>query len=400
MANARIANPEQTDIPIAYPPAPDGQVLYVIGDIHGRRDLLEQVHELIDRDKAQARSANSSGPAMSAGPLVAADTAQPEGHAPAARSDVGAPSVIGPELTVRGRIHAKGEVRIDGHVYGDVHAGRIVVGQAARIEGSLAADDVWISGSMQGTVRGNSLTFKKDAHVKADVLHKSLIIEEGCHIEGRSRQLRDPLSEHRSPLPPQEPATLEIYLGDYIDRGDDSRGVVESLIERAQQTSTVFLRGNHEQFMLDFVAGTLDFSMWRQIGALSTLRSYGIQVSQLGFSSPQSAVRTALQEAIAPRHARFFGDTLPYFVAGSYLFVHAGVRPGNPLERQQPQDLMGIRRQFLEFEGKFEHIVVHGHTTVRTPEFKHNRINVDTGAYSSGRLTCLRIGTEGPRLLA
>lgn len=427
MTNTRIADPERTDLPIGYPPAPDGQVLYVIGDIHGRRDLLEQIHKLIDRDKARVRSAGPSelaGPgsepmllvkpheeradrpagtgAMSAGPEAAADAAQPEGCMSAAQSDVrGTPSAIGPELTVRGRIQAKGEVLIDGHVHGDVHATRIVVGREASIEGSLVAGDVLISGSMQGTVRGNSLTFKSSARVKADLLHQSLVVEEGCHIEGRSRQLLDPLSERHnsSLLPSREPAPLEIYLGDYIDRGDDSRGVVELLIERAQQTNTVFLRGNHEQFMLDFMAGTLDFSMWKQIGALSTLRSYSIQASQFGFSSPQNAVQSALQEAMAPRHTRFFGDTLPYFVAGPYLFVHAGVRPGIPLEQQRSEDLMGIRRLFLEFEGDFGHIVVHGHTPVRAPEFKHNRINIDTGAYSSGHLTCLRIGAEGPRLL-
>lgn len=426
MTNTRIADSERTEI-IAYPPAPDGQVLYVIGDIHGRRDLLERVHKAIDQDKARARSAGPPEPtgrgsapillvkpheeradrpansgAESAGPSTAADAGQPEVRMPVAQSDVLAgTSAIGPDLRVKGRIKAKDEILIAGDVCGDVHAARIVVGPEANIEGSLIAGEVVIHGSVQGTVRCNSLTLEKGARVKADVLYKSLTVEQGCVFEGKSRQSRDPLSERHNGgmLPSQEPATLEIYLGDYIDRGDDSRGVVELLLERAQQTNTVFLRGNHEQLMLDFVAGTLDFSIWKQVGALSTLRSYGVQASQFGFSSPQNAVRSALQQAIATRHAQFFGDTLRYFVAGPYLFVHAGVRPGIPLEEQQPIDLMGIRGQFLEFEGSFEYIVVHGHTPMQAPEFRRNRINVDTGAYLTGRLTCLRIGPDGPRLL-
>jgi serine/threonine protein phosphatase 1 len=275
------------------------------------------------------------------------------------------------------------------------------MGQDARIEGAVVAADVVIAGSMQGTVRGNTLTIEKGASVKADLLHKSLIVAEGCHFEGRSRQSEDPLSDrHAISLSPSlQPATLEIYLGDYIDRGDDSRGVVDLLIERARHTKTVFLRGNHEQFLLDFADGVLDLADWRQTGALSTLRSYGIQASQFGMASPQSAVRSALRQALADGHERFYNDTLPYFVAGRYVFVHAGLRPGIPMTRQVPEDMTTIRRQFLDYEGEFEHIVVHGHTLVRTPEFKHNRINVDTGAYSSGRLTCLRIGADGPRVL-
>lgn len=307
MTDTPITDPEQMDVPICYPPAPDGQVIYVIGDIHGRRDLLEQVHMLIDRDKTRV------------------------------------PWWLGARRRPGGR--------------------------------ELPASAVtW--GSMK----------PRDA---------------GPNRNGKSRQSDNPPSELHSGslLPPLEPAVLEIYLGDYIDRGGDSRAVVELLIERAQQTKTVFLRGNHEQFMLDFVAGTLDFSIWKQAGALPTLRSYGIQVSQFGFSSHQNTVRSAVEKALAPRHGRFYGDTVPYFVVSPYLFVHAGVRPGIPIEQQQPEDLLSIRRQFLEFEGSFGHIVVHGHTPVRAPEFKRNRINADTGAYATGRLTCLRIGPDGPRVL-
>jgi serine/threonine protein phosphatase 1 len=306
MTDTRVQDPERTDLPVDYPPAPDNQIIYVIGDIHGRLDLLEQVHKLIDRDKARMpwwqgarRHAAQNSPAS-----------------PATRESANARD-----------------------------------GRPSR--------------------------------------------------NGILRQPFDPLSELPSDclLPRLEPAVLEIYLGDYIDRGDDSRAVVELLIERAQKTKTVFLRGNHEQFLLEFMAGTLDFSIWKQVGALPTLRSYGIQVGQFGFSPSQNALRSALEKALAPKHGRFYSDTVPYHVAGPYLFVHAGVRPGISLEQQHPEDLMGIRRPFLEFEGNLGHVVVHGHTPAREPEFKRNRINVDTGAYSTGRLTCLRIGPDGPRVL-
>lgn len=429
MTTTRIADPDGTDLPISYPPAPDGQVIYVIGDIHGRRDLLERVHQVIDQDKAQAHTAglfeltggspapvllatpqaDSNGRltaglgARSSGLEAGRDREQPAARMPAPHRDdaQAALSTIGSDLRVKGRIKAKDEIRIDGHVCGDVHASRIVVGPEASIEGSLIASEVLISGRVQGTVRCNSLALETGARVKADVLYTSLRVEEGCVFEGKSRQSRDPLSERQNMdlVPLHGPTALEIYVGDYIDRGDDSRGVVELLIQRAEQTKTVFLRGNHEQLMLDFVAGTVDFSIWKQVGALATLRSYGVQASQFGFLAPQATMRSSLKQAIDARHARFFDDTIPYWVAGAYLFVHAGVRPGIPLEEQQPIDLMGIRQQFLEFKGSFEHIVVHGHTPTQFPEFRHNRINVDTAAFSTGRLTCLRIGADGPHVL-
>jgi serine/threonine protein phosphatase 1 len=410
MTSMSIADSERTDAPVAYPPAPEGRVLYVIGDIHGRRDLLERVFKAIDRDKARARDfdQNQVWPQNEAGSAPAPfmhtrrdRSTGPEGES-APRAEAGSPltsSFIGPDLTVNGLIEAKGDVLIDGHVCGDVCAGRIVVGKGASIEGSLVARDVVISGSIKGIVRSDSLTLGQTSCVKADVIHNSLVIEQGCQFEGRSRRLdhRHRASDHDG-LPPS-PAALEIYLGDYIDRGEDSRGVVDALIERAKHVETVFLRGNHEQFLLDFLAGTLDLSMWKQVGATATFQSYGVQAGQLSFLASQATQRQALGEALTERHARFYASTVPYFVAAPYLFVHAGLRPGIPLDQQHPADLMGIRRQFLEYQGDLGHIVVHGHTPVAHPEFKHNRINLDTEAYSTGRLTCLKIGIDGPELL-
>lgn len=396
MTSMSIAETEPTAAPIAYPPAPGGRILYVIGDVHGRRDLLEKVFKAIDSDMARASSQDL---APSPGAPASFTNSAASAHSPAAEEESQPSSFIGPDLTVTGQIEARGNVHIDGRVCGDVSAGRIVVGEGASIEGSLVARDVVISGSLSGTVRGDKLTLGPTACVKADVIHNSLVIEQGCQFEGRSRRLDQ---RHRASDPARlrrSHAALEIYLGDYIDRGEDSRGVIDALIDRSEQVECLFLRGNHEQFLLDFLSGTLDLSMWKQVGGMATLQSYGVQAGQRSFLVSQATLRKSLGEALPERHRRFYSETVPYFLAEPYLFVHAGLRPGIPIEEQHPADLMGIRQQFLEFEGDLGHIVVHGHTPVQVPEFRHNRINLDTGAYSTGRLTCLRIGHEGPELL-
>lgn len=108
------------------------------------------------------------------------------------------PSVIGADLTIVGNLESKGEVQIDGDVQGDVHAGRIVIGERARITGALIADEVVIRGSVQGSIRGNSVTFQATSHVEGDVFHKSLAIEQGAYFEGKSRRSDDPMSVQRS----------------------------------------------------------------------------------------------------------------------------------------------------------------------------------------------------------
>lgn len=410
MAILSVADSELTSAPVAYPPAPEGRVLYVIGDIHGRRDLLERVFRAIDRDKARARDRRRDtepsqddagcGPAAFTHAGENGSTGSEDQRVPGA--EAGSPrssSFIGPDLTVNGLIEARGDVRIDGHVCGDVCANRIVVGQGASIDGSVVAREVVISGTIRGSVRGDRLTLGQTSCVEADISHNSFVIEQGCYFEGKSRRVDHLLRASELVGIRRSSKALEIYLGDYIDRGEDSRGVVDALIDRAEQVETVFLRGNHEQFLLDFLEGRLDLGMWKQLGGIATLQSYGVLAGQLSFLASQDTLRQGLDGALTESHARFFADTVPYFVAGPYLFVHAGLRPGIPLEQQQSADLMSIRRQFLEFEGDLGHIVVHGHTPVPHPEFKRNRINLDTEAYSTGRLTCLRIDRDGPELL-
>ena len=122
---------------------------------------------------------------------------------PSARGG-GAPSVIGADLSITGNLESKGEIQVEGEIQGDIHAGRIVVGERARITGALIADDIVVRGSVQGSIRGNNVTFQANSRVEGDVFHKSLAIEQGAFFEGKSRRSDDPMSVQRSAngLPP------------------------------------------------------------------------------------------------------------------------------------------------------------------------------------------------------
>lgn len=189
------------------------------------------------------------------------------------------------------------------------------------------------------------------------------------------------------------PAVLEVYLGDYIDRGDDVRGTIDLLLHRSKRVDTVFLRGNHEQYLLDFLDEEDNYPAWEAVGAVSTLQSYGVPLRSL-LSPDRAVLRKSLESLLPPEHVSFLKDTKPYLALGSYVFVHAGVRPGVPLAEQKLTDLLHIREPFLGFGGEFGFTVVHGHTPVAAPELKHNRANIDTGAFATGRLTCLKIAAE------
>jgi serine/threonine protein phosphatase 1 len=183
--------------------------------------------------------------------------------------------------------------------------------------------------------------------------------------------------------------SLQVFLGDYIDRGPDSRGVLDLLIERRQRNKTVFLKGNHELYASEALTDPSVLAKWLKIGGISTLASYGIKPSRR--NDPQSAEDTALAfgKVIPDSHRRFLGGLALSFSCGDFFFTHAGVRPGVPLQKQSEDDLLWIREDFLLHEGNFGMVVVHGHTPAIEPDVRKNRINIDTGAYATGRLTCL-----------
>ena len=192
----------------------------------------------------------------------------------------------------------------------------------------------------------------------------------------------------------------EIYLGDYIDRGPNPAGVVSHLIQRARHVNAIFLRGNHEQILLSFIDGEPCLDDWRTLGGTPTLLSYQLEPGSLARDVPQETVRAALLSKLPSDHQRFYAETGSYCDAKPYLFVHAGIRPAVKLEDQSLTDLLTIRAEFLEFGGDLGRIVVHGHSPVMEPDMRPNRINIDTGAFATHHLTCLKIDEQGPRVLS
>ena len=188
---------------------------------------------------------------------------------------------------------------------------------------------------------------------------------------------------------------IQVFLGDYIDRGPDSRDVIAMLDQRRRNRSMVCLLGNHEACLLEFLVNPDMLAQWRQFGGLQTLMSYGLTPSPNPDAEERRALAQALVHQMPPAHLAFLRSLPICYVHSRYFFVHAGVRPGIALNQQRREDLLWIRDDFLMSEDDFGKVVVHGHTPVHEAELLHNRINVDTGAYATGRLTCVKL--EGAR---
>jgi serine/threonine protein phosphatase 1 len=190
-----------------------------------------------------------------------------------------------------------------------------------------------------------------------------------------------------------------IFIGDYVDRGSDSRGVIDILLDVATRFPAHFLRGNHDQAMLDFATNPHSFTGWRNLGGAETLLSYGVRPPTGSDGLALSDARARFNQAVPPAHWRLLRELESAVEVGDYFFTHAGVRPGVPLDRQNPQDLMWIREEFLQSEEDFGKVVVHGHSPSSSPVRKSNRIAIDTGAYQSGKLTAAVFEASSVRFL-
>ena len=196
-------------------------------------------------------------------------------------------------------------------------------------------------------------------------------------------------------------SVVTVLLGDYIDRGPSSADVVDRLAAGGFPTPIRALRGNHEQMLLQFLQKPSELESWRRYGGLETLLSYGVDVSKAMRGEAYEETRDALLSALPEAHRRLLSETELSATYGDYFFCHAGVRPGVPFDRQRPEDLMGIREGFLGFARPLGKVVVHGHTPVEAPDFRANRINIDTGAFATSALTCLALeGAERRTLTA
>ena len=224
-------------------------------------------------------------------------------------------------------------------------------------------------------------------------------------VHGRLDLLEDLLARIREDAAqhPADSARSLIFLGDYVDRGPESRGVVEAVMsDPLPGFTTVRLMGNHEEAMLSFLDGESDGLDWLSFGGLETLLSYGVPLRTLPNSGEAvKALQMALIEAVPERHVTFFRGCPLHHTVGDYVFVHAGVRPGISLEKQTRTDLLWIRDDFLRVRAPLPgRVVVHGHTICDLPQNRGHRINIDTGAFVSGRLTCLVLRGNERRFLS
>lgn len=186
-----------------------------------------------------------------------------------------------------------------------------------------------------------------------------------------------------------------VLLGDLIDRGPDSAGVIERLRTFDDfPCRPIFLLGNHEEIFLRVLAAEDGLAYdWMAFGGEACMESYGVSPREMA-ARDEAAIAERLIRAVPGDHIAFlrrFGDTFRF---GDYLFAHAGIRPGVAIEKQDPHDLRWIRRPFLSDTSDHGLIVVHGHTISDTVEVRINRIGIDTGAYQSGVLTALALEAD------
>lgn len=218
-------------------------------------------------------------------------------------------------------------------------------------------------------------------------------------VHGRFDCLRDMLARIEADLNVRPtPEHRVIFLGDYTDRGPQSCEVLDHLSGLAKSPDHVFLLGNHDEWLRDFLGEPemvgAHFLRW---GGLETLQSYGIARDML--RRPHGEIARELARRMPQTHRCFLRNLVVSHIEGDYFFCHAGVRPGIPLEQQVKDDLIWIRDEFLGHSGSFGKVVVHGHTPKGQVDILPNRINVDTCAFDTGILSCLVLEGRDQRLL-
>lgn len=223
-------------------------------------------------------------------------------------------------------------------------------------------------------------------------------------IHGRAdllRRLQSQIAEDAASAPENIEKTI-VYLGDYVDRGLESKTVIELLMAPPPAGFAVkSLKGNHEEAMLRFLQDATIGPAWFAMGGDATAYSYGVGLPK---GLPQKArfdhVWRELQRRIPAAHLSFLARLPLTYTIGDYLFVHAGVRPGVALDRQSAEDLLWIRDEFLSAESGWDKVIVHGHSASHRPESLPHRIGVDTGAYATNVLTCVVLDGRDRRFLS
>ncbi|MCK5189670.1 MAG: serine/threonine protein phosphatase [Methylococcales bacterium] len=193
-----------------------------------------------------------------------------------------------------------------------------------------------------------------------------------------------------------------IYLGDYIDRGLHSKEVVDILLSNPLPGfSSIHLRGNHEQIFLDFLNNApVIAAEWLNYGGQATILSYGISMQGISFGKKLKKLQQELLDKIPTEHLSFYNQLKYSYQIGGYFFVHAGVKPKVSLDKQSKLDMITIRNEFLDSNFCYEKMIIHGHSICDEPIVLPNRIGIDTGAYYSGKLTCLVLEGEYQRFIS
>lgn len=192
---------------------------------------------------------------------------------------------------------------------------------------------------------------------------------------------------------PAKPGVI-VLLGDYVDRGPDSAGVLRRLTTVRTALPRICLAGNHDAAFLDFVRAPTTSRDWLEFGGDATLRSYGIDPRHRARAKDEAGFAGLVGDVVPASHIDFLTALPVTLRIGRYLFVHAGIRPGVPLDDQVEDDLMWIREPFLGIGPGLDLTVIHGHTVTREVNRGPGRIGIDTGAYFSDRLTVLRIAGD------
>lgn len=174
-----------------------------------------------------------------------------------------------------------------------------------------------------------------------------------------------------------------LFIGDYIDRGPDSREVVDFILDLKKKVNVICLRGNHEQMLLTYHLYNSYKDFYLLNGGASTVKSYGLVDTDMG-----------RRANIPPNHLDFFRGLIPYHETDDYIFVHAGLKPGVALHKQDPTDMIWIRNEFIDSDYDFGKKIVFGHTPMPAPLVAAGKIGIDTGAVYGGKLTCVQLPDE------
>ncbi len=208
-------------------------------------------------------------------------------------------------------------------------------------------------------------------------------------VHGRADLLEDMLGRIAEDRKAYSGEAVAVLLGDYVDRGPQVRETLDILLRPLPDMRMICLRGNHEEILLRILKDHSDLPGWVHYGGLQTLRSYGLPVPAAPDLDDMLHLQRDFAAALPRAHLHFIKNLGCTARFGDYFFVHAGIDPGKPFDRQTPDAYLWMREPFLSSAKDFGMVVVHGHSIRMKAELRPNRIGIDTGAYATGKLTCL-----------